>query len=328
MSDAVALTAGEPAGVGLELAIAAWRQLRLEQPFYLIADRGHVNAASGRGPVEEIGHPTEAVLAMERALPLLHMPFPDRVDPGVPSLRNASAVIEAIRLAVDHVRRGDASAVCTNPVSKAILRRGAGFPFPGQTEFLAHLVGAGRSAMMLASPLLRVVPATTHMAIADVPGALDGEHLKWTIETTLHALERGFGIPRPRLVVAGLNPHAGEGGLLGTEEEEIIGPVVSELRTRGISVNGPQSADTMFHAEARERYDAAICMFHDQALIPFKTISFHEGVNVTLGLPIVRTSPDHGPALDIAGSGRARPDSLVAAIRLAAKLSAAGRMVK
>ena len=328
MSDAVALTAGEPAGVGLELTVAAWRQLRLDLPFYLIADRRHVCAASGLGPVEEIGHPAEAVQAMENALPLLHIPFPDKVDPGVPSLRNASAVIEAIRLAVDHVQRGDALAVCTNPVSKSILRRGAGFPFPGQTEFLAHLVGARRSAMMLASPLLRVVPVTTHTAISDVPGALDREHLKWTIETTLDALVRGFGVPQPRLVVAGLNPHAGEGGLLGSEEEEIIRPVVSELRARGISVAGPQSADTMFHAEAREHYDAAICMFHDQALIPFKTISFHDGVNVTLGLPIVRTSPDHGPALDIAGSGRARPDSLVAAIRLAAKLSAGGRMIE
>ena len=325
MSGAVALTAGEPAGVGLELAPAAWRQLRLDLPFYLIADRRHVRAACGLGPVEEIGHPAEAVQAMESALPFYHIPFPDKVAPGVPSLRNASAVTESIRLAVDHVQRGDASAVCTNPVSKSILRRGGGFPFPGQTEFLAHLVGAERSAMMLASPLLRVVPVTTHMAIADVPGALGQAHLKWTIETTLNALERGFGVPRPRLVVAGLNPHAGEEGLLGSEEEEIIRPVISELRARGVSVAGPQSADTMFHAEARERYDAAICMFHDQALIPFKTISFHDGVNVTLGLPIVRTSPDHGPALDIAGSGRARPDSLVAAIRLAARLSAGQR---
>ena len=328
MSDAVALTAGEPAGVGLELAFAAWRQLRLNLPFYLIADRRHISAASGLGPVEEIGHPVEAVQTMESALPLLHIPFPDKVAPGVPSLRNAPAVIEAIRLAVDHVQRGYASAVCTNPVSKSILRRGAEFPFPGQTEFLAHLVGARRSAMMLASPLLRVVPVTTHMAIADVPGSLGRAHLKWTIETTLNALERGFGVLRPRLVVAGLNPHAGEGGLIGSEEEEIIRPVISELRARGISVAGPQSADTMFHAEARDQYDAAICMFHDQALIPFKTISFHDGVNVTLGLPIVRTSPDHGPALDIAGSGRARPDSLVAAIRLAAELSAGARMAE
>ena len=325
MSDAVALTAGEPAGVGLELAFAAWRQLRRDLPFYLIADRGHVNAATGPGPVEEIEHPAEAIRAMESALPLLHVPFPDSVKPGAPSLRNASAVIECIRLAVRHAQRGEASAVCTNPVSKGILRRGAGFAFPGQTEFLAHLVGAERSAMMLASPLLRVVPATTHMAVAEVPGALSRAHLKWTIETTKHALERGFGVREPRLAVAGLNPHAGEGGLFGSEEEEIIRPVISELRGRGISVAGPQSADTMFHAEARERYDAAICMFHDQALIPFKTISFHDGVNVTLGLPVVRTSPDHGPALDIAGSGHARPDSLVAAIRLAARLSARWR---
>ena len=325
MAGAVALTGGEPAGVGLELAAAAWQVLRDEQPFYLVADRNHVHAASGPVPVQEIGHPAEALDAMTFGLPLLHLRFPERAVPGKPSVPNATAVIESIRMAANHVWQGDAVAMCTNPINKKIVRSTGEFRFPGQTEFLADLFDVDLAVMMMASPELRVVPATTHIPLADIPGKLTRELLRRTINITREALIVLFGIPGPRIAVAGLNPHAGESGLMGKEEDDVIRPVIGELAALGISVEGPFSADTMFHAEARAGFDAAICMFHDQALIPFKTLSFHDGVNVSLGLPIVRTSPDHGPALDIAGKDVAKPDSLVAAIRLAGQLAVGGQ---
>jgi len=244
------------------------------------------------------------------------VPFPlGRLDPA-----SAPAVLESIERAVSLTRQGRAAAVVTNPVHKANLYA-AGFAFPGHTEYLAHLAGVRRVVMMLASPELRVVPVTVHVPLRRVPELLTGELIEATALVVEEALRRDFGIARPRLAVAGLNPHAGEGGTLGEEDGRVIAPAVARLRERGLDVRGPLPADTMFHAEARRGYDAALCMYHDQALIPLKALDFDRGVNVTLGLPFVRTSPDHGTALDIAGRGVARPDSLVAAIATAAELS-------
>ena len=215
---------------------------------------------------------------------------------------------------------GEAAALVTAPIHKAVLNA-AGFPFPGHTEFLAALTGARRAVMMLASEKLRVVPLTIHLPVAEVPGAISKQAVFETGEIILTALRRDFGILNPRLAVAGLNPHAGEEGMLGAEEETIIAPAIAALKARGFAVRGPLSADTLFHEEARQTYDAALCMYHDQALIPIKTLSFWDGVNVTLGLPIVRTSPDHGTALDIAGTGKADPRSMIAAVKLAADMA-------
>jgi 4-hydroxythreonine-4-phosphate dehydrogenase len=243
-----------------------------------------------------------------------------RRTPGKLDAANAPAVIEAIETAVEACLAGDAAALVTAPIHKAVLN-GAGFGFPGHTEFLAHLTGARRAVMMLASDELRVVPLTIHMPIAEVPGAIDKQSVFDTGEIILAALRRDFGILNPRLAVAGLNPHAGEDGMLGGEDLSVIAPAVAALRARGFGVRGPLSADTLFHEEARKTYDAALCMYHDQALIPIKTLSFWDGVNVTLGLPIVRTSPDHGTALDIAGQARADARSMIAAVRMAADMA-------
>ncbi len=318
----VALTAGEPAGIGLELTIAAWSRLKSEQPFYLIADRDHVACLDAPIPQIEINRPQEAASAMQAGLPVLHHNFPRPALPGTPFPENAPAVVDCIRIAAEHARQGLAAAMCTNPVIKEILHQGSGFFFPGQTEFLGHLFGSSNPVMMLTSPLLKVVPLTTHLALADVPAALSQPLLRQTLTTVASALKQQFGVPDPRICVAGLNPHAGESGLFGQEEIKFITPVIEEMAASGLRVTGPRPADTMFHEEARTGYDTAVCMYHDQALVPFKTLSFHDGVNLTLGLPIVRTSPDHGPALDIAGKGLAQAGSLIAAIRLAGQLAA------
>jgi 4-hydroxythreonine-4-phosphate dehydrogenase len=235
-------------------------------------------------------------------------------------------VIEVIERAVALVQSGMAGAICTAPIHKKALKDGAAFAFPGHTEFLAHLAGVDRVVMMLACPELRVVPATIHIALSEVPAALTEALLEETIRITHASLKHDFGIPAPRLAVAGLNPHAGEGGAMGWEEERMIRPLVARLAAEGIVIRGPMSADTMFHAAARKTYDAAICAYHDQALIPIKTIDFAGGVNVTLGLPFVRTSPDHGTAHDIAGRGIADPSSLIAALRMAREMAAARRV--
>ena len=321
MNRPVVLTVGEPAGVGPELTGRAWRRLRGNQDFYLIADRNHVRPFAHDVRFLEIDRPCQAAEAMKDGVPLMHLPFPEEAQPGCANPVNAPAVVEAIRMAVRHVESGLACAVCTNPVSKEIIKAGYDFPFPGQTEFLEHLFHGAHAVMMLASPELKVVPVTTHVPLAAVPGRLTRKLLIQTLEITDEALRGLFGCSNPRLTVAGLNPHAGESGLFGREEIEVIRPVVSELAAKGMSVVGPVSADTMFHPEARAKYDAAVCMYHDQALVPFKSISFYNGVNVTLGLPILRTSPDHGPAFDIVGRGIARPDSLVASILLAGQLA-------
>jgi 4-hydroxythreonine-4-phosphate dehydrogenase len=247
------------------------------------------------------------------------------VTAGRPDAAAAPAIMQSIERAVNLVQQGTASAVVTNPIAKAVLY-GAGFPFPGHTEYLAALASAGRRpfqpVMMLVSPTLKVVPVTIHVPLTDVPSRLTEALILSTIEITARELGRYFGLQSPRLAVSGLNPHAGEQGGLGREEIDIIAPAIEAARAKGFDVTGPHPADTLFHAAARAAYDAAICMYHDQALVPFKTLAFEEGVNVTLGLPFIRTSPDHGTAFDIAGTGRASPSSLIAALRLASAMNA------
>lgn len=316
----IALTLGEPAGIGPELCHLAWEALRDDLTFFVLGEPRFFPADA---PVELITDPQDAASAMERGLPVLKHEFAGSIKPGVPDPSNAQSVIDAIAKAVDLVQSGQASAVCTNPIHKKALVDGAGFAFPGHTEYLASLAGVERVVMMLAGPDLKVVPTTIHIALKDVPNALSQDLLRQTIQITHDALSDSFGIRFPRIAVCGLNPHAGEGGLMGTEDAELIAPVVEQLQDAGLDVFGPLSADTMFHKRARSTYDVAIAMYHDQALIPIKTLAFDEGVNVTLGLPFIRTSPDHGTALDIAGKGIARADSLIAALRLADQMAKA-----
>ncbi|MCA3510900.1 MAG: 4-hydroxythreonine-4-phosphate dehydrogenase PdxA [Rhodobacter sp.] len=318
----VVLTCGEPAGIGPETAVAARRRLGASVPFFWIGDPRHLPAGADW---QAITAPDQAPALPAGVLPVLVHEFPAAARPGHPDPANAADVVAVIARAAGLVQSGAASALCTAPIHKKALMDGAGFAFPGHTEFLAHLAGVGRVVMMLVCPGLRVVPATIHIPLADVARSLTAQLLEDTIRLTHAGLIRDFGIPAPRLAVAGLNPHAGEGGAMGREEIELIIPVLDDLRAGGFLLDGPKPADTMFHAAARARYDAAIAMYHDQALIPVKTIDFAGGVNVTLGLPFIRTSPDHGTALDIAGQGRADASSLVAALRLAADMAVARR---
>jgi len=317
MTKPVALTCGDPGGVGIEIALKAAVQLQGRVPFFMIADRAHVAEMAGTIalPFAEIEDPGR--LPTDGGLPVLHRPFAAAARPGKADLTNAAGTIAVIEQAVQLVRSGAASAVCTNPINKKVLQDGAGFGFPGHTEFLAHLAGVERSVMMLFAPELRVVPVTIHIALDQVTSVLTESLLTQTIRIAHDALIRDFGIPRPRIAVAGLNPHAGEGGAMGTEEQTLINPVLADLRAAGMDISDARSADTMFHAAARDGYDLAVCMYHDQALIPLKTLNFSGGVNATLGLPFVRTSPDHGTAYDIAGQGIANPDSLIAALAAA-----------
>lgn len=316
----IALTCGEPAGIGPELAVAAWAELRDSLPFFLIGAPEHLPKST---PVALIADPAEAPQASATALPVLPHRFESALSPGRPNPAHAQAVIEVIARAVTLVQSGEASAICTAPIHKQALQDGAGFAYPGHTEYLAALAGVGRVVMMLACDGLRVVPTTIHVPLCDVSAALTPDLLEETIRITHAGLIRDFGIAAPRITVSGLNPHAGEGGKMGREEIEVIAPVLSRLRAEGFALSGPASADTLFHAAARQNYDVAIAMYHDQALIPVKTLDFDRGVNVTLGLPFIRTSPDHGTALDIAGKGVARPISLIEALKLAAQMSAA-----
>jgi len=325
----LALTMGDPAGIGAEIAVRAWASGRVGRPFFVIGDPEALGAAAALAgaAVAEIAEPGSAADAFSGALPVLPEFLAAPVQAGRPDPANAAAVVAAIDRAVAFAQCGAAAAVVTNPINKKALKDGAGFAFPGHTEYLAHLGGVGRAVMMLASPVLRVVPVTIHIALAEVPGALTAALIEETARITDAALRRDFGIERPRLAVAGLNPHAGEGGTMGREEIEVIAPALERLRAEGLEVAGPLPADTMFHAEARARYDAALTMYHDQGLIPIKALDFARGVNVTLGLPFIRTSPDHGTAYDIAGTGTADPTSLIEALNLAAEMAArrAGR---
>lgn len=322
----VILTCGDPSGVGPELAVRAWEALGASLPFVWLGDPAHLPRGT---KLREIEAPAEAMTHAGAALCVLPHPFPAAALPGAPDPANAQGVIDVIARGVDLVMRGEGLALTTAPIHKKALKDGAGFAFPGHTEYLAHLAGGAQVVMMLASegvsPPLRVVPATIHIALSAVPTAFDAQLLRDTVRITAAGLARDFGIENPRLAVAGLNPHAGEGGAMGREELDWIADTLAGLRAEGFAVAGPLPADTMFHAAARARYDAAICAYHDQALIPIKTLDFDGGVNVTLGLPFVRTSPDHGTAYDIAGQGRANPGSLIAALRMAAKMGAARR---
>jgi 4-hydroxythreonine-4-phosphate dehydrogenase len=325
----LALTMGEPGGIGLDVTLAAWHErARLQLPaFYCLADPD-VLAARARllgidCPIVTVdAH--DAVAAFDQALPVAKLRAPVDVRPGHLDPANAPAVIEAIARAVGDVRSGVAGAVVTNPIQKKTLYE-AGFQHPGHTEFLGTLSAAWTGAaatpvMMLAGPELKAVPVTIHIPLREVATTLTTGLIVATARIAAADLKRRFAIPEPRLAVAGLNPHAGEGGTLGHEDEAIVRPAVDALRGEGIAATGPFSADTMFYPEARRGYDAALCMYHDQALIPAKTLAFAEAVNVTLGLAFVRTSPDHGTALAIAGTGKANPASLAAALRLAAEL--------
>lgn len=314
----LALTMGEPAGIGAEIAAKAWRALRDGGPaFFLIDDADRISGV----PVARIASAAEAETLFPQALPVLHRPLPVPAVPGRPATATAGAVLAAIEEAVALAKSGEIKGMVTNPIQKSVLTA-SGFPHPGHTEFLGELAGTGvPPVMMLASPELRVVPVTVHEPLAHAIARLTPELIVEHAEITHAALIRDFGISAPRLAVAGLNPHAGEAGTLGREDDAIVAPAVRMLRDRGILATGPYPPDTMFTAHARPTYDAAICLYHDQALIPIKTLDMAGGVNVTLGLSIIRTSPDHGTALDIAGKDLASPASLIAAIRLADQLA-------
>jgi len=321
----LALTIGEPAGVGGEITLKAWLARNSEhlRPFFVIdvPERLTQLAASLKldVPVRAVATPEQATAIFPTALPVLPIALPNPVVAGKLDTGNAPAVIAAIKKAVEFVQQGRAAAIVTNPIQKETLYA-AGFHHPGHTEYLAELAGGVTPVMMLAGPELRVVPVTIHVALRQAIAALRTEDIVTTGEITAAGLKRDFGITSPRLAIAGLNPHAGENGTIGREDIEIVAPAVKKLRDLGIDVTGPMAPDTMFHAAARRRYDVAICMYHDQALIPLKTLDFDRGVNITLGLPFIRTSPDHGTALDIAGKGVANPASLIAAIALAGEL--------
>ena len=325
----LALTLGDPAGVGPEIIVKAWNELRDGgPPFLVVGDYQALASAGGASVLKKVVAPAEAMSAFGRALPVLDLPLRAPVVAGQPSPAAAPAIVKWIETAVGLALSGSVAGVVTAPISRAPLYE-AGFKFPGHTEFLGELTaterfeGARGPVMMLIAGDLRVALVTVHEPLARAPGLLTTEAIVNTGLVTAQALKRDFGIARPRLAVAGLNPHAGEGGTIGREEVEIVAPAVRTLEDLGIEVTGPHPADTLFPETMRARFDAAICLYHDQALIPVKMLDFWGGVNVTLGLPIVRTSPDHGTAFDIAGRGLARADSLVAAVRLADRIAQA-----
>jgi 4-hydroxythreonine-4-phosphate dehydrogenase len=335
MSLPLALTLGEPAGIGPDITLAVWQrrdELALP-PFYLLADPDFLARRAQQLGLDVplcVVEPDAAAKTFATALPVVALAERVTAEPGQPDQSSGPAAIASIRRAVADLFAGRAHAVVTNPVAKAVLYR-TGFAEPGHTEFLAKLAqeATGRAAhpvMMLWSPELAVVPVTIHLPVREVPQRLTADLIVETGRIVARGLRDRFGIARPRLALAGLNPHAGEDGSLGEEDAAVVAPAVERLRREGIDARGPLPADTMFHAAARRTYDAALAMYHDQALIPIKTLAFDHAVNVTLGLPFVRTSPDHGTAFDIAGSGRANPASLVAALKLAARLVAADAM--
>jgi 4-hydroxythreonine-4-phosphate dehydrogenase len=329
----VAVTFGEPAGIGPDITLATWRA-RGATPFYIVADPDFLARRAKRLKLDvsmAVVEPEQAAEAFPTHLPVVPLGLAATAEPGAPDASSAPAAIRSIDRAVADVVAGRAAAVVTNPIAKAVLYRG-GFAEPGHTEYLATLArrltgAAAQPVMMLWSPDLAVVPVTVHLPLRDVPARLTEELLLTTARIVARDLSRRFQVARPRLVAAGLNPHAGEDGSLGDEDETIVAPAVTRLRAEGMDIRGPLPADTLFHAQARKSYDAALCMYHDQALIPIKTLAFDHAVNVTLGLPFVRTSPDHGTAFDIAGAGRADPASFAAALALAARLAVADRAV-
>ena len=330
MAKPLALTIGEPAGIGPDITIQAWlRRNELKLPaFYLLGDRDFVShRAKAIGLELKLAEVSaeEASDAFAEALPVVATGHVTTAQPGRPDETSAGAAMASIRQAVGDVVAGRASAIVTNPIAKSVLYR-AGFRHPGHTEYLAELAATNghtpQPVMMLWSPALVVVPVTIHLSLRDAIAQLSSDLIVTTARIVDAALKVRFGLVNPRLAISGLNPHAGEDGSLGVEDKNIVTPAMEILRSEGIEVRGPLPADTMFHESARKTYDCAICMYHDQALIPVKTLAFEEAVNATLGLPFVRTSPDHGTAFDIAGTGKADPSSLIAALRLAARMAA------
>ena len=321
----IAIPLGDPAGIGPEVIAKCWdhRHRFGLPPFLAIGDQRSI-AAVWDGPVELIQDPRQADAAFDVGLPLIQLASAEEsIIPGHPTVPGAHCSLDALELGVGLARSGSASAVVTGPVAKEQLYR-IGFTHPGQTEFVAERCGISQAnvAMMLAGPTLRTVPATTHIPLAAVPGQLSTAMIECRARTILRGLQRNFGIEQPRLAIAALNPHAGEGGAIGREEIDIIAPAIATLAAEGWRVTGPHPADSLFHEAARARYDAALCMYHDQALVPLKALHFEDGVNVTLGLPIVRTAPDHGTAFDIAGQDKADPRAMAAAIRMAGECAA------
>jgi 4-hydroxythreonine-4-phosphate dehydrogenase len=320
----LAVALGDPAGVGPEIVAKAWeaRRERGLPPFFAVGDARSVERV-WRGPIRRIDDVSEAVASFDDALPIVSVLDGGDISPGQPDIDGARCAIQSLELAVGLARSGAASALVTGPVSKVELYR-IGFTYPGQTEFVAERCGIARdnAVMMLAGPTLRVVPITTHIPLASVAAALSAELIVAKARVTARGLSRNFGIAHPRLAFAGFNPHAGESGAIGREEIEVIEPAIAALIAEGIDAVGPFAADGMFHARARAGYDVAMCLYHDQALIPLKALHFDEGVNMTLGLPIVRTSPDHGTAFGIAGQGIAEPGAMIAAIALAGEAAA------
>ncbi|TWB04179.1 4-hydroxythreonine-4-phosphate dehydrogenase PdxA [Bradyrhizobium stylosanthis] len=326
----LALTLGEPAGIGPDITIAAWlRRRELNLPaFYLLGDEAFIaQRAKAIGADVRIAavSASEAVSAFAEALPVVATGERATAGPAKPDASSAPAALASIRQAVDDVRMGRAGAVVTNPIAKSVLYR-AGFRHPGHTEFLAELAAQNgrvpQPVMMLWSPRLAVVPVTIHVSLREALNQLTSDLIVSTVRIVAAELKARFGIARPRIAISGLNPHAGEDGSLGHEEQTVIAPALKVLRNDGIEAKGPLPADTMFHEAARAGYDCAVCMYHDQALIPIKTVAFDDAVNVTLGLPFIRTSPDHGTAFDIAGTGKANPSSLIAALQLAGRMAA------
>jgi 4-hydroxythreonine-4-phosphate dehydrogenase len=330
MAKPLALTLGEPAGIGPDITIQAWlRRNELKLPaFYLLGDRDFVShRAKVLGLKLKLADVSteEALEAFADALPVVATGHTTSARPGQPDDTSAGIAMASIRRAVGDVIAGRASAIVTNPIAKSVLYR-AGFRHPGHTEYLAELAATNghtpQPVMMLWSPALVVVPVTIHLSLRDAVAQLSSDLIVTTARIVNAALKARFGLVNPRLAISGLNPHAGEDGSLGTEDKTVVAPAIEILRGEGIEVRGPLPADTMFHEAARKTYDCAICMYHDQALIPVKTLAFEEAVNATLGLPFIRTSPDHGTAFDIAGTGKADPSSLIAALRLAARMAA------
>ena len=326
----LAMTQGDPSGIGVEIAIKAWlARTPASAPWFLLADPAHVARVAAElglaAPVASVA-PADTIATFSTALPVVPLEAPVQGNAGKPDLKDAASTLESIERAVDYVRSGEACAVVTNPIAKDVLYK-AGFRHPGHTEWLGELAelrwktGPLRPVMLLWSDLLAVVPVSIHISLARAVAELTTQAIVDTARITAQDFRKRFGIAAPRLAIAGLNPHAGESGSMGREDIDIVAPAVAQLRQEGIDARGPLPPDTMFHAAARARYDVAICMYHDQALIPIKTLAFDSGVNTTLGLPFVRTSPDHGTAFDIAGKGVADATSLITATDLAARLA-------
>ena len=314
----VLITCGDPAGVGPEVAVSAWKALKEEIPLCLIIDPQFLPSDID---IKILSEPPNSKDIENNTLTVINQKFGDNRTVGEPNPRHAEAIIKVVERAVKFAKSGKCSAICTMPISKSILKDGANFRFPGHTEYLAHLDESRNFAMMLVNRYLKVVPATIHVPIKDITKYLNAEKIEKIIKTTHQELVNRFSITNPHIWISGLNPHAGENGTIGDEEKEYISPVIKKLQSEGYNLLGPISADTMFYEKKRRKFDAAICMYHDQALIPIKTLDFHTSVNLTIGLSFIRTSPDHGTAFDIAGKNLANPTSAIEAIKLAWNLA-------